>query len=61
MILKLLTSKLTANVVRWHFNRSWSKPRIKRTIEENNIDMSIYDDVEYKTYNEFFLRRKKEQ
>ena len=59
IILKCITNRFTANVVRWHFDRSWSKPRIKRTIEENNIDMSIYEKVDYKSYNEFFLRKKK--
>lgn len=60
ILLKLVTNKLTANIVRWHFNRFWSKPRIKRTIKENNIDMSLFEDAEYRNFNEFFLRRKKD-
>lgn len=59
ILLKLITHKVTANIVRWHFDRKWSKPRIKRTIKENNMDMSIYEDKDYQSFNEFFLRRKK--
>ena len=59
IILKLLTNKVTANIVRWHMNRKWSKPRINRTIKEYTIDMSLFENKEYKNFNEFFLRKKK--
>lgn len=59
IILKLITNKVTANIVRWHFSKKWSIPRINRTIKEYNIDMSLFENKDYQNFNEFFLRRKK--
>lgn len=60
ILLKLIINTHTANIVERYMGSRLSKRRIIRTIKENNIDMNIYENKEYKSYNEFFLRRKKD-
>ena len=59
MILKLLTNRLASNIVGSYMNSKLSKKRIIKTINKNNIDMSIYEDREFKSFNDFFTRHKK--
>ncbi len=60
IILKLLIHPLTANIVNKYMSSKLSIRRIDSTIKENNIDMSLFVDEEYHSYNDFFLRRKKD-
>lgn len=59
IILRMLTNSFVANIVAKHLSRPSSKKRIIKTIVENNIDMSQFEEKEYQSYNEFFLRYKK--
>ena len=59
MLLKLLTNRLASNIVGSYMNSKLSKKRIAGTIKKNNIDMSIYEDREFKSFNDFFTRHKK--
>ena len=40
-------------------NSKLSIKRIDKTIKENNIDMSLYEKKEYTSFNDFFIRKKK--
>lgn len=59
VLLKLLTNKVFANLGAWFMNSSLSKFMMKNKIKEYNIDMSLYEDREYKCYNDFFTRKLK--
>ena len=59
IILKLLIGKFTANIVAKYLSSKASKKRIIKTIVKNNIDMSIFEEKEFRSFNDFFLRRKK--
>lgn len=59
MLLKLLTNRFISNIVGSYMNSKLSKKRIAGTIKKNNIDMSIYEDREFKSFNDFFTRHKK--
>ena len=59
LVLKLLTNKVFANIGACFMNSSLSKFMMKNKIEEYNIDMSLYEDREYKSYNDFFTRKLK--
>ena len=56
-ILKVATTKLVANLYAYYMNSSLSKHKIKKFIKKNKIDMSIYQDREYKSFNDFFVRK----
>ena len=55
--LKVLVCKFVSNLGGWYMNSGLSKNRIKPFIQENNIDMSQYEDREYQSYNDFFTRK----
>ena len=54
--LKLATSKFVANLVAKYMNSRLSVHRIKSFIKKNNIDMEDYEEKNYKSFNEFFIR-----
>ena len=65
---KIYSSKLITNIVTNKFiskiyglyNKSiFSKHKINKFIKENNIDMSLYKDKKYHSFNEFFIREYK--
>lgn len=58
--LKLITGKTVSEIGGKIMDSPISKPVIKPFIEKNNIDMSQYEEKEYKSYNEFFTRKIKE-
>ena len=58
IILKLINNRLVSNIVGSYMNSQFSKGRIKKTIEENNIDMNLYEKRDFKSFNDFFTRRK---
>lgn len=55
-ILKLLTNKFIANMYAKYMNSSLSKHKIKKFIKNNNIDINEYEEKEYKSFNDFFIR-----
>ena len=60
---KLLTNIATNKIISkiyGLYNRSiLSKHKIKSFIKDNNIDMSLYKDKKYRSFNEFFIREYK--
>ncbi len=57
IILKLFTTHFIANLYAKSMNSSLSKFKIKRFIKKNNIDMSLYQKQDYKSFNDFFVRQ----
>ncbi len=60
ILLRPLISKPISCLVGWFLNRRISKPIIKSFVKNNHIDMSQFEDVKYRSYNEFFSRHIKE-
>ena len=60
---KLLTNIATNKIISkiyGLYNRSiLSKHKIKKFIKENNINMSLYKDKKYRSFNDFFIREYK--
>lgn len=59
IFLKIFSTRFCANLVAKYMNSGLSKKRIDKTIRENNIDMSLFQQKEWKSFNDFFLRQKK--
>lgn len=57
-ILKLLTRPFVSRIAGFFLDSFISRPYIKKFIRENGIDMSLYEDRKYKSFNDFFKRRK---
>ena len=57
ILLKLLTCKFVSTLIGIHMNSKLSIPKIKKYIKENNIDISIYENKKYISYNDFFTRK----
>ena len=55
--LKILVCKFVSDLGGWYMNSSLSKRRIAPFIKENKIDMSQYEQREFKSYNDFFTRK----
>ena len=51
IVLKLLNNHFTSSLVGTYMNSRFSKKRIKKTIMQNKIDMSIYEDKDYASFN----------
>ena len=60
ILLKLITNVYTARLVEKYMSTKLSIKRINQTIKDYHIDMSIYEEKEYSSFNDFFLRRKKD-
>lgn len=58
-ILKLITCPFVSKIVGRYMNSKLSIKRINKTIKANNIDMSLFEEKEYTSFNDFFIRRKK--
>ncbi len=56
-IAKMLAVRAVSNFGAFFLNLKISKIFIKSFIKKNNIDMSQYENVEYKSYNDFFTRK----
>ncbi len=59
-LLKVLSTRVVANVVRGFMKSFFSVPYKSRIIKKNNIDMDLFEDKKYLSYNTFFVRRMKE-
>lgn len=55
----ILTSKFISKVYGLYNSSSLSKKNINNFIKENNIDITKYEKEDYKNFNEFFIRKKK--
>ncbi len=52
-------SKLISKIYGFYDKSRISKYKINKFIKDNNIDMSLYEDIDYKNFNEFFIRKYK--
>ena len=60
IFLKLLSNKVVANLSRVYMNTFLSIPYKNKIIKKYNIDMSLYEDKKYNSYNSYFIRKLKE-
>lgn len=61
ILLKLFTMKWFSNLVAIYMNSPLSRGRIKRFIKKNNINMDEFVDTKYKSFDDFFTRKIKEE
>lgn len=61
IFLFFLTRRIFSKMVGLFLSSSLSKMKIKSFIKKNKIDMSTYECVKYKSFNDFFTRKKKEE
>ncbi len=59
ILTKIVTWKPLSTIYGSISDKNNSKKRIDKFIKENDIDMSLYEDKEYETFNDFFIRKKK--
>ena len=59
-LLKLLTRSGISRLVGKYMDSSLSKGRIKKFIKNNGIDMSDFEEREFKSFNDFFTRSLKD-
>ena len=57
LILKVLVTKFVSNLVALFMNSRFSKRKIKKFIDKNDINIYEYDDRKYVSYNDFFTRK----
>jgi len=55
--IKLLSLPFISKTVGWFLSTSVSKLKINSFISKNNIDISLYEEKEYKSFNDFFTRK----
>lgn len=55
--LKVLVCKFVSQIGGWYMNSALSKHRINSFIAENQIDMTQYEQKDYRSYNDFFTRK----
>ena len=58
IFLKMLTNKFFANTGAVFMKSFLSKPLADKKVKRYNIDMSVYEKTKYKSYNDFFIRKK---
>ena len=59
VFLLLLNRPFISKIVGKYMNSKLSLKRINKVIRKNNIDMSLYEEKEYTSFNDFFIRKKK--
>ena len=57
LLLGIAVSPFVSNVYAWKNSRKSSAKKIPGFIKEHNIDMSDYEDREYKSFTDFFTRK----
>lgn len=57
VVLKIMTTKLIAKIYAKYMNSTLSKLKIKRFIKKNNINIDEYIETNYKSFNDFFMRK----
>ena len=56
ILLKIAINPITSKLIGLYKKSSFSKNSIKKMIKDYDIDMSIYEDKEYNSFNDFFTR-----
>ena len=59
LLTKLVTSKLVSKIYGLYNSSRFSKYKINKFINTNNIDITKYEDKDYKSFNDFFIRKLK--
>ena len=57
LFLRLIITKPISNLSAIYMNSKFSKHKIRRFVNKNDINMFEYDDRKYKSYNDFFTRK----
>lgn len=57
LVLKLITLKFIVKMYAKYQNSKLSKHKIKKFIRKNNINMDEYINEDYKSFNDFFMRK----
>lgn len=57
IVLKLVNKRFTSRIAGSYMNKKISTKHISNFIKDNKIDMSEYEKVEYKSFNDFFSRK----
>ena len=57
ILTKLLCRRFVSNICAWYMDSRFSKHRIKKLVKKNNIDVTEYEEREYKSFNDFFTRK----
>ena len=56
---RILTSKFISKIYGFYNDLSISRNKTNKFIKDNNIDMSLYEEKDYKSFNDFFIRKYK--
>ena len=59
IILLFLNNRFVSKIVGKYMNSKLSIKRINKTIKENNIDMNLFENRKFISFNDFFTRHKK--
>jgi Phosphatidylserine decarboxylase len=59
--LKVLTQKWVNDIGAKYMSSKLSKKRIKKFIKKNKLNMNEYDEIEYSSFNDFFIRKIKDE
>lgn len=59
MVLKLLVKPNASKAVYYYMDSPWSKWLIGNYIRKYGIDMGLYEEKKYRSFNDFFVRQKK--
>lgn len=57
LLLKLLCRPFISNIGKLYMESSLSKGRIQKLIKQHNIDMNDYEQRDFPSFNEFFIRK----
>ena len=60
LLLELACTSTVSNIYAKYMNSKLSRHKIKKFIKKNNIKMDEYESVEYKSFNDFFMRKIKD-
>ncbi len=59
LLLKIATSKFVSKIYGIYNKMSLSKKKIPKFIKDNNINIKLYENKDYRNFNEFFIRKYK--
>lgn len=57
-LLKIASSKIFSNLAGIYYNSIFSKKKIRKFIKKYSIDLREYEKKQYKSFNDFFTRKK---
>ena len=58
-IVKVFSFPVFSKIIGWFLNRRISVLKINGFVKKNNIDLSLYEDKKYNSFNDFFTRKLK--